>query len=73
MFGSKKSFFRLHGSGTVYFTNECDELIALTGEVIVGQDSKYQSAYVEVSTHTGVFLMPIKSVNSVKWDEKTKE
>lgn len=73
MLVSKKSRFNIHGTGTLYFTDERYQLRELTGEILVARDSGYQDIYVQVSSSGKQFLMPIQSVNSIKWEKKIEE
>lgn len=67
---SKKARFNIHGIGTLSFTDENDKPRLLTGEIIVARDSSYQDIYVEVTVDCKQFLMPLQSVNSIKWVKK---
>ena len=71
---SEPGAFSVRGEGALYFTDECDRLQCSIGEIVVARDShaRPEDIYVEVSSKGKQFLMPIHSVNKIKWDRKTK-
>lgn len=73
MLASKQSCFNVHGAGKLYFNDEKNQLRELTGEIFVVRDPGCQVIYVQISSGGKQFLMPIQSVDSIKWDKKTKE
>jgi len=62
--------FCVEGYGSLYFFDEKDQLRELVGEILVARDSEYQDIYVKVSSSGTEFLMPIQTVDSIKWDRK---
>ena len=65
--------FYLHGTGTLHFRDEYSRLRELVGEIVVGKNSAYQSAYVKVVSQGKHYLMPLRSVEKIKWDAKPQE
>ena len=70
---SEKSSFSIHGTGTLSFTDEYEKPRLLIGEIIVARDSIYQDIYVQVTSDSNQFLMPLQSVNSIKWVKRIRE
>lgn len=67
---AEKSSFCIHGIGTIKFDNGKK---AFAGEIIVTRNSFNHDTYVRVLGNSREFLMPIQSVNSIKWNQRTIE